>query len=234
MQKEAAHRRSTRPEDLRDFTLMLSNFGTLAGRYGIPLVVPPAVAILGRRQSARRCRRRRRRRTGAPAHAAVLELRSPMHHGRRGVPLPGLCHHRFGKAGLTKGSSPCIRLPQNSIAGSCPPSRGPGQAAQIPAQCGLAALSTGVLRQRRCGRPRRARTGGARRHRPVALDVRASAAKTALVRVFNPTLREHGFISPHTVIEMVNDDMPFLVDSISLALTQRALTLHFWRIPFLR
>jgi pyruvate dehydrogenase E2 component (dihydrolipoamide acetyltransferase) len=46
-QKDAAHRRSTTPEDLRDFTLMLSNFGTLAGRYGIPLVVPPAVAILG-------------------------------------------------------------------------------------------------------------------------------------------------------------------------------------------
>jgi pyruvate dehydrogenase E2 component (dihydrolipoamide acetyltransferase) len=47
LQKEAAHRRSTAAEDLRDFTLMLSNFGTLAGRYGIPLVVPPAVAILG-------------------------------------------------------------------------------------------------------------------------------------------------------------------------------------------
>jgi 2-oxoisovalerate dehydrogenase E2 component (dihydrolipoyl transacylase) len=47
LQKQAAHRRSTQPEDLRDFTLMLSNFGTLAGRYGIPLVVPPAVAILG-------------------------------------------------------------------------------------------------------------------------------------------------------------------------------------------
>jgi 2-oxoisovalerate dehydrogenase E2 component (dihydrolipoyl transacylase) len=46
-QKDAAHQRSTTPEDLRDFTLMLSNFGTLAGRYGIPLVVPPAVAILG-------------------------------------------------------------------------------------------------------------------------------------------------------------------------------------------
>ena len=45
--KEAAHRHSTSSEDLRDFTLMLSNFGTLAGRYGIPLVVPPAVAILG-------------------------------------------------------------------------------------------------------------------------------------------------------------------------------------------
>jgi 2-oxoisovalerate dehydrogenase E2 component (dihydrolipoyl transacylase) len=47
LQKTAAHRRTTSAEDLRDFTLMLSNFGTLAGRYGIPRVVPPAVAILG-------------------------------------------------------------------------------------------------------------------------------------------------------------------------------------------
>jgi glutamate dehydrogenase len=54
---------------------------------------------------------------------------------------------------------------------------------------------------------------------------------SALIRVFNPTLREHGFASPHTVIEMVNDDMPFLVDSINLALTQRALTLHFLTHP---
>ena len=45
--KAAAHRRSSTPAQLADFTLMLSNFGTLAGRYGIPLVVPPAVAILG-------------------------------------------------------------------------------------------------------------------------------------------------------------------------------------------
>ncbi len=55
--------------------------------------------------------------------------------------------------------------------------------------------------------------------------------RTALVRVFNPTLREHGFVSPHTIIDMVNDDMPFLVDSISLALTERALTLHFLAHP---
>ncbi len=53
----------------------------------------------------------------------------------------------------------------------------------------------------------------------------------ALVRVINPTLREHGYISPHTVIEMVNDDMPFLVDSIGLALTRRALALHFLAHP---
>jgi glutamate dehydrogenase len=53
----------------------------------------------------------------------------------------------------------------------------------------------------------------------------------ALVRVFNPTLREHGFSSAHTVIEMVNDDMPFLVDTIGLALTRRELTLHFLAHP---
>ena len=34
----------------------------------------------------------------------------------------------------------------------------------------------------------------------------------AVVRVFNPSLRDDGYTSPHTVIEMVNDDMPFLVD----------------------
>src|SRR5882762_10152664 len=55
--------------------------------------------------------------------------------------------------------------------------------------------------------------------------------RSALVRVFNPTLREHGFTSPHTVIEMVNDDMPFLVDSINLSLTQRSLALHFLTHP---
>ncbi len=55
--------------------------------------------------------------------------------------------------------------------------------------------------------------------------------RTALVRVFNPTLREHGFVSPHTIIDVVNDDMPFLVDSVSLALTERSLTLHFLAHP---
>lgn len=45
--KEAAAARTVAPEELRDFTIMLSNFGTIAGRYATPLVVPPAVAILG-------------------------------------------------------------------------------------------------------------------------------------------------------------------------------------------
>jgi pyruvate dehydrogenase E2 component (dihydrolipoamide acetyltransferase) len=45
--KRAARDRSLRSEELRHSTIMLSNFGTLAGRYATPVVVPPAVAILG-------------------------------------------------------------------------------------------------------------------------------------------------------------------------------------------
>jgi pyruvate dehydrogenase E2 component (dihydrolipoamide acetyltransferase) len=45
--KRGARDRSVAPEDLRDFTFMLSNFGMIAGRYATPVVVPPAVAILG-------------------------------------------------------------------------------------------------------------------------------------------------------------------------------------------
>jgi pyruvate dehydrogenase E2 component (dihydrolipoamide acetyltransferase) len=39
--------RTVAPVDLRNFTFMLSNFGMIAGRYATPIVVPPAVAILG-------------------------------------------------------------------------------------------------------------------------------------------------------------------------------------------
>jgi len=45
--KTAAQARAVAPEELKDFTLMLSNFGMIAGRYATPIVVPPAVAILG-------------------------------------------------------------------------------------------------------------------------------------------------------------------------------------------
>lgn len=45
--KRDTHQRAVSPEDLRNFTFMLSNFGMIAGRYATPVVVPPAVAILG-------------------------------------------------------------------------------------------------------------------------------------------------------------------------------------------
>ena len=48
----------------------------------------------------------------------------------------------------------------------------------------------------------------------------------ARVRVFNPTLEEHGWQSRHTVVEIVNDDMPFLVDSVVMEINRHGLTLH--------
>jgi pyruvate dehydrogenase E2 component (dihydrolipoamide acetyltransferase) len=45
--KVGARDRTLPPADLKDFTIMLSNFGVMAGRYATPVVVPPAVAILG-------------------------------------------------------------------------------------------------------------------------------------------------------------------------------------------
>ena len=45
--KERTRARTVTPEEMRDYTFTLSNFGTMAGRYATPLVVPPTVAILG-------------------------------------------------------------------------------------------------------------------------------------------------------------------------------------------
>ncbi len=36
----------------------------------------------------------------------------------------------------------------------------------------------------------------------------------ASVRVYSPRVEEHGWRSSHTIIEVINDDMPFLVDSV--------------------
>ncbi len=46
------------------------------------------------------------------------------------------------------------------------------------------------------------------------------------VRVLSPTAAEHGWVSRHTVIEIVNDDMPFLVDSATMEINRRGSTLH--------
>jgi glutamate dehydrogenase len=46
------------------------------------------------------------------------------------------------------------------------------------------------------------------------------------VRVLSPTVAENGWASRHSIIEIVNDDMPFLVDSVTMELSRRASTLH--------
>ena len=44
--------------------------------------------------------------------------------------------------------------------------------------------------------------------------------------VYSPNYDEHGFAVPHTVIEIVTDDMPFLVDSVTMELRRHGLGLH--------
>src|SRR5881396_866446 len=54
------------------------------------------------------------------------------------------------------------------------------------------------------------------------------------VRVYNPTLAEHGWQSSHTVVEIVNDDMPFLVDSVTMEVNRQGLTLHLIVHPVMK
>jgi glutamate dehydrogenase len=49
---------------------------------------------------------------------------------------------------------------------------------------------------------------------------------TAKIRVFNPGRGEHGWTSDHTVVEIVTDDMPFLVDSVTAELTRQDRSIH--------
>jgi glutamate dehydrogenase len=60
---------------------------------------------------------------------------------------------------------------------------------------------------------------------------RQRAPGTECVRVLNPDLDAHGWRSTHTVIEIVTDDMPFLVDSVTMAVNRSGLTLHLFIHP---
>jgi len=56
-------------------------------------------------------------------------------------------------------------------------------------------------------------------------------ANEALVSVFNPTLEDDGWESQHTVVEMVNDDMPFLVDSANVVMSEMNIGVHLMIHP---
>lgn len=46
------------------------------------------------------------------------------------------------------------------------------------------------------------------------------------IRVYNPQAHEHGFESTHTAIQLVTDDMPFLVDTLRMEINRMQLTTH--------
>ena len=60
---------------------------------------------------------------------------------------------------------------------------------------------------------------------------RPGAAK---VRVFNPDGERDGWSSPHTVIQIVNDDMPFIIDSVTAHLNQIGLAVHVLLHPVVK
>ncbi|MBR9972769.1 NAD-glutamate dehydrogenase [Magnetospirillum sulfuroxidans] len=53
------------------------------------------------------------------------------------------------------------------------------------------------------------------------------------VRMFNPDLEADGWTSSHSVIEIVNDDMPFLLDSVAMRLSSLGLSIHQLMHPIL-
>jgi glutamate dehydrogenase len=55
----------------------------------------------------------------------------------------------------------------------------------------------------------------------------------AKLRVINPKIEVEGWRAPATVMEIVNDDMPFLVDSVTAALHGEGLTVHLVIHPIL-
>ncbi|MFL6009276.1 MAG: NAD-glutamate dehydrogenase, partial [Rubrobacteraceae bacterium] len=54
------------------------------------------------------------------------------------------------------------------------------------------------------------------------------------VRVYNPQFDEHGWQSTHTVIEIVTDDMPFLVDSTRMAINREGYAIHLMLHPIMK
>src|ERR671910_609252 len=54
------------------------------------------------------------------------------------------------------------------------------------------------------------------------------------VRVYNPHFEEHGWQSTHTVVEMVNDDMPFLVDSVRMEVNRQGYAIHLMLHPVIK
>src|SRR6478609_3580098 len=63
--------------------------------------------------------------------------------------------------------------------------------------------------------------------------MRAFKSGAPKLRVYNPQSQKDGWESTHTIIEIVNDDMPFLVDSVTMEANRQGLTLHLIIQPVL-
>ena len=85
--------------------------------------------------------------------------------------------------------------------------------------------------------PRRRRPGGTRQH--DLCGALLSCWQFAATRdpgetesaCSAPRLADNGWASRHSVIEIVNDDMPFLVDTTTMEINRQGLTLHLMVHP---
>ena len=59
-------------------------------------------------------------------------------------------------------------------------------------------------------------------------------ANQAVVRAYNPTPEDHRWHSTHSIVEVLTDDMPFLVASITMALSSADITIHQVTHPVIR
>ena len=58
--------------------------------------------------------------------------------------------------------------------------------------------------------------------------------RQVLIRVCNPDFEQHGWQSTHTVVEVITDDIPFLVDSLSMVFVRLELMTHLVMHPVLQ
>ena len=72
--------------------------------------------------------------------------------------------------------------------------------------------------------------GAARSH--LELGWRRAPGQS-LVRIFNPDRERDGFESPHTLVQIITDDRPFLVDSVGIAFGRAGLAMHLIVHPVL-
>src|ERR1019366_3494737 len=54
------------------------------------------------------------------------------------------------------------------------------------------------------------------------------------VGVYNPELERYGWHSPYTVVEIVSDDMPFIVDSVTMELSRQGYGIELIIHPVMR
>jgi glutamate dehydrogenase len=73
--------------------------------------------------------------------------------------------------------------------------------------------------------------GAAMAHLNFMEEFKSGAPK---LRIYNPQHAKDGWQSTHTVIEIVNDDMPFLVDSVTMEIIRRGITLHLTIHPVMK